>query len=581
MKKFLTIIMMLSMSLVFTTRLEDNTVQANTPNLFDFYCDSPRFMYTYDVLGDLQNLDCSFRILDAGLDIDEVENINIDLIEVDYNGNFIQVIDNFDTKYIRENSLLTGFEVQTTVNDESVWTFVDLSAIAGEISEVVSVVNITTGIPLIEGDDWVYDEENKRVAIVPYRVADAQSVNISITKYASQEYYYTYFNDLSFMDKDKVFYQFVYNEQVLLNGMIVTSPTYSPNKVLTNYSIDFGDFYFEDTSLDFDDMTNYTYLADENYFLLHYEKDPNFTETLYIKFYDVKNGTIEEVISTDDIFTFQGDNTINDHRSFIPISLNGGEIPALTKGFGTIVNDLPSNIDTFNLSEGVYIVTLENASGTLYDYSDYLFVKYDKFFLPYQLNLLYPELDLSVSQRVDFKRPSLNMNEYFTTTEAKDLGVGFNYYESINNAETFLYLSYKALDTLDVGDIVSFTWTFEPVSLPHSIDTSEFEVTLTDRYEIVKDFATDQKLLNLANYWGFGDESGLTFLSLMILLIANVFLAFMLKARAYIIYAIVNGVSMFILSTLGMLPTWLGIGVGIILIMAIIYNLNVTRGDEL
>lgn len=600
MKKILIFNLLLFMSvlLIGSSKVE---VEAKPELLYDFACNSPRFMYARYDDGELRPLECEFRTLQSQLYLDEIENFEVSLRIVDSNGNLRQVFDTFETDFERESAVLSDGLITynvSTITDVSIVNF--KVEVSGEVESIRGVYNNTKSTNLSEGNDWYYDELNNVVVLNTfngnYSVND--EIYIWITKYDSTTYIYEYENtglssylmflndgtqDIEDIDTEFI-YQFVVDGEIIYSGMIALPVIYNADQYTINHSIGFGNMYFDRTSVyitSSDDLEKITYFNGD-YLLLHYEKDPNIIETLYIRFYDISTGTIVESLDTEDIFFYQIGNDNERQKSFIPLSLNGNYISGLNVSGTNYVNDTPNNIESFSLNEGVYMITLENSSGDLIDYSDnLLIIVEDDNADNYSLFIAGENININTSQKVLFEKLEFG-DDYFTTIEAKDLAVNYDYDTAIDKSPSNTIISYKPLETLELGDVIAFRWKLEPSSLPKGLDTSEFIMVFTEEYTIVDVLETEDQIYNLASYYGLDDSRSLLFLSVGLIILVNVVLVFVLatfEVRGYIIYAIVNAGILLLEYSLGWLPVWVGLIVGIIILLSLLFLFS-RRGDE-
>lgn len=578
------IFILVLLTLFFTPFISANKVSAVGVSNFDFGNISPRFQYLRNTSGSLINFDFEFYdIFDYD---DEITSINLRLDQINHKGGYVKNLQYFNPKFtVTDSDFKCDVESFIAVELDGFNEKFDMSS--GDLQRrVLEIQNVYIQSNRIPDTNYYVDVYGDLVIFDTY-ISGLNDVDVYYCYENSDDYSanITYdWSDLDFTLSNIAFYRLKYNNIIIWTGAVMRTPRASMITETINYGLEIGDFLVEsDGTPSFSDQNDFTYnLIEDDYLILHYnapELNPQLTDNDVIRFIDIESNTIEESFTLEDVFSFQGGNLGDFKDSFVPLTIDGIMIPALLTDFDHI-NDAYLYTE---FTAGSYLPVMVYApnSFSLTDYASTVINITDTLSFPFELNLLKKTITLNDIQRLTFRVNHVDISKAYETTEARDNGNITNYIDLLNLTPISFSVGYKPADTLVNGDEVGVHWKLKPKFLPYSIDTSEFAIELTDSY-IIDDEVLDVKgnINNLFVYYGNGDETGKALISIFIVLLANMALALWLKARAFIIYAIVNSALILLASVLGFVPIWFLIGIGILIMISVIIAVNSGGGVE-
>lgn len=380
---------------------------------------------------------------------------------------------------------------------------------------------------------------------------------------------------------EPLFYRLMYNNINIYTGGIMVRPNYLD---YGGDSIEFGTYVYNNSGLvDAEDQFQFTNNINDNLMiLLHYRFSTSvigFGNEYYIKFMDLGTMTDEFTLQSDSILTVQdgGVDTDTEHlNSFIPLFI-GDEFPSFLE---TDFWNLNEDLETYFFNDfdiGSYLLYVNDDVGVFIPDSESSAIlnitETDKVF---SLSLNYTNIVINESQKATFYKDNLIADSVYTTMIAYDAGILTDWSDLVDDIPTVYAINYSLLQTLETGDHVAVVWQLEPTILPYSLDTTDYLIAENITYYVTDSVTIDTSLTKTFDWFGWNDDKGLLFVSVAIIIIANIIMVAL--GVQLIPILIVNGAIIGMLSFLGFLPLWLIIGISGI--MALGAMLKLSKGDD-
>ena len=543
---------------------------------FDFGNLSPRFQYLYDDNDEL--IPFEFEFFDNFDNPSEVENFNVVVEQVTYDGVFIKNLVNEGTDYTILNSTITAVtETYTAVGLLAHIEYLDISYL-----DYININAVAVGGTVISVDDWSIDEETNMLTIAPNITTTGDSIIVTYLKENSDTYRYELNYDwsgLQFDDNNIIFYRVKLDQYILFTGAVMRQPQY--NLTYDVYGVEFGEFLVEENGLvDFEDQDDFTsHLNTDRYMILHY-RIPQALINVYgyktIVITDIINNTTEETFTTDDILSLQGLSDITNAtdfiNSFIVIPLD----QTISGGLDTSYDIIDERFNVFlnEYTEGSYYIGMVEPATptTLLDGSSAVWNIMDDEHNPFEFIQTLSDVSLDQLQRLTFYKHSELIYSGYTTTYARDIYKAIDYSSNINETNYTYAASYYPSDVLSVGDNSYTAWYVEPSFMPYSLDPSDFTIEMDDYYTIVDEAGIAGDIDTMRTMWGMSDSNGAIIFSIVIIAAINIII--LMKYKSGFIIAITNLVLVSVLSFLGFIPMWFIMGVVLISILGFMYSMS-------
>lgn len=561
-KGFLVLIILGVFGLVFKG-IED--VKAISIN-FDFGNNSPRFQYLYDDNDELILFD--FEVFDNFDSPDDIENINITLDQVTYDGVFIKTLKVFTTDYYIFNSTVlpvTEWYVATEglIYMENIYI--------GDLS-YIEIQAVQVNAALLDEIQWYIDGDY--LVIYGNNTTIGDDIVVHYRKEFSDSYKDELIYDWSGLQRDSneiFFYRVRLDELILLSGAVMEEP--QNDLTYDTYGIEFNQYLIEDNGLvDFTDQSDFTnYLDTDRYMILHY-RIPQALINVYgnrsIYITDLITNTIEEIYTTDDILSLQMLSDITQAtdfiNSFIVIPLDETVSGGLLTSYDIIDDRFDSFLHAYE--EGSYYIAIFDGATTYYGASAVWNIMQENKD-PFELDLSMSEVTLTDLQRVMFHKNSELLYSGYTTTVAQDMSKGVSYVDNINASNYYFSASYYPYELATVGDIITFKWYVEPSFMPYSLDPSDFTIEMEQTYLIIEERGLDADIDTLRTTLGMGDTIGGAIFSIMVIFFINLMLLRLTKSL--FIFSIVDLTLVGLFSYLGFLSMWFIMGIVLLALLGI------------
>lgn len=538
---------------------------------FDFGNLSPRFQYLYDDNDQLISLE--FEFIDDFDSPELVENIEIIIEQVTYDGAYVKILNTFNTSYQLYNSTISIVSSTFTGNVSIEFTqYLYISDL-----DYINISGIAVEGTVLGSTQWGFYDDTTLYINPPFS-AVGDTIIVTYTLENSN----TYISNLNYDWRtiqwdlnDIIFYRIKYNELVLFTGAVMKSPVGSlPYDV---YGLEVGEFLVETTGVaDFTNQKDFTYyLPDDNYLILHYripEGLINVFQYKTIRVTDINSNTTEDGFTTDDILSLQGGSTENFANSFIIIPIDnviGGGLLCSYDVFNNRFDGIKHNYTV-----GSYLFALEdqlNSNALLYA-SSVIVNMTEGSKTPFELSIFKKYVSNEETQRVSFYKNDYTIVSAYSTSLAKDELLGIDYSSKIDGVNTTYSISYYLDETAVEGLIVDVIWYVEPSFLPYSLDVTDYTIELTDSYETTGDIDIEGRINNFLVYNAFDTQLGGVIFAILFLLFINGFL--LLFAKSSIIYIIINISVILGLTMLVDIPMWIIIALGFILLIGLKRLLN-------
>lgn len=366
-----------------------------------------------------------------------------------------------------------------------------------------------------------------------------------------------------------MFYRVVYNGTVVLyTGGLMLRPEFVDYE---SARVEFGDYVYNSSGLvDSDDQTQFTYnLTNDNLITIHYRFDTDIIpmgDGHFIKFMDLSTMTNEFTITSDIILSMQGGSDIDHRNSFIPVFISDS-YPAFMETDIDIYNS--RNYAFYhNFGVGSYLVyIIDDTSTYITDSEATALLNVANSDSAFDLILSYDSLKLNQKQKVTYLKDNEESDSVYTTTIARDQALLVDWSSEVDSVMVQA-IGYSLLQTLEIGDIVSVVWQLEPTSLPFSISTSSYVFADIESYVVTGATSIDTSLTTTIDWFGWNNSTGLIFVSVGILVVANMIMSAL--RLDLMIALVVNGAILGLLSFIGFLPIWLLIGEMLILALGML-----------
>ena len=558
--------------------VSNNEVKAVSIN-FDYGNVSPRFQYLRDDSGTL--IPFEFVIYDNFDMSSDVENLELRLEQITYDGSFIKTLQLFVTNYYVYDSSIVSLSSNNFIAGGDI---TELEYIyIGDIN-YLTLGNLYVNSVLISSTEWEADEEgdyiilNASVSVIGDTIYFDYRSEQSYKYKANLVYDWAGLQEIS--GEEVLFYRLRYDNMTIFTGAVMSTPIV--NLTYGTYGVEYGDFISRDDGLvDFSDQTDFTSdLVNDDYWILHYRIDSGITFPDYRTFHitDISSNTLYASFTTNDILSLQmgsGDNFL-DSFIIIPLSDSIGE--------GLITDNV--NMDSRYIpflkgyDVGSYFIAMVNqhTSNSLIDSASVVWnVVYDDN-VPFELELLKDSIALDDLQRVIFIKNSETISSAYETTTAKDYALGVNYLEEINISNYTYAISYHLDESLLEDDCVNVIWTLEPSFIPYSLTASDYAIELSEQYCVIAETDISGHINNSLVYYALDDDVGVIIFSIFVLIFVNVLL--ILFTRETFIYAIVNMVVILVLSFMELVPMWIVIAIFLLGFLGIKMSMSGGRSYE-
>ena len=528
---------------------------------FDFGNLSPRFQYLYDDTDQIIPLEFEFwNNFDSP---EEVENLEIVIEQVTYDGEYIKVLDTYNTNFELNNSTVVIASSTYTGNVSidfmqylyiSDLDYIDISGIAVE------------GVILGSTEWGFYDDTT--LYINPASSAVGDTIIVTYTLEQSDTYLSTLYYDWRTIQwdlKDIIFYRIKLNETVLFTGAVMKSPVGSlPYDV---YGLEVGEFLVEPSGLpDFTSQDDFTYnLEEDKYLILHYRIPEALIIALnyrVIRVTDINSNTTEQAFTTDDILSLQGGSSENFANSFIIIPIDDVIGDGLLCNYD-VFNDRFSGIKS-DYTTGSYLFVLEdqdNSYALLYA-STVVINMVEGSDNPFELDLYKNYVSNEETQRAIFYKNDLTISSAYSTSLAEDELLGIDYSSLIDGVTNTYSISYYLDETAVEGLTINVIWYLEPSFLPYSLVVTDYTIELTDSYETTGDIDIEGRINNFMVYNAFDTQLGGVIFAILFIIAINILL--LLFAKSSIIYIVINISVILGLTMLIDIPMWIIIALGFI-----------------
>jgi len=533
---------------------------------FDFGNNSPRFQYLYDDSDQIIPLE--FEFIDDFDNPELVEDIEIIIEQVTYDGEYIKILDTYNTNYQLYNSTVIIASSTFTGNVSidfmqylyiSHLSYVNISGIAVE------------GVVLASTEWGFYDDTT--LYINPPSSAVGDTIIVTYTKETSDTYISNLYYDWRTIQwdlNDIIFYRIMYNELILFTGAVMKSPV--GNLPYDTYGLEVGEFLVEPSGVpDFTKQDDFTYdLTDDNYLILHYRiPQALITAIQYrvIRITDINSNTTEDAFITDDILSLQGGSSENFANSFIIIPIDDVIGGGLLCSYD-VFNDRFDGIK-HDYAVGSYLFALEDQtdSNALLYASSVIVNMTEGSDDPFEIGIFKKYVSNEETQRVLFYKNDYTIVSAYSTSLAEDELLGVDYSSNIDGVDTTYSISYYLDETAVEGLNVNVVWYVEPSFLPYSLDVTDYTIELTDSYEATGDIDIEGRINNFLVYNAFDTPLGGVIFAVLFLLFINVLL--LIFAKSSIIYIVINISVILGLTMLIDIPMWIIIALGFILLIGL------------
>ena len=582
MKKLLFLSLLVSM--ILTGKGLFNEVDAVSMN-FDYGNISPRFQYLEDDEGVL--IPFEFEVFEEFVNKRDIENIDIRLQQVTYGGRVVRTLHNFTTDYVNSDSYINTpsftiplanvggmFIINLTYNiPDFDYEYIDKVTIAGNIID----------------PDYYFTSESEEYL---YILDTAYVVDDEVKVYYAHELENTYVSQLQYdwsdinwfykvlLDyEDIIFYRVVYNELVLITGAVMQTPERELTYDVAN--VEFGTFLVWDDGehdpYEFDDYTSY--LNKDDYWILHYRIPQTVidaSEYININITDINTATSEDTFTTNNITSLQGCNTEDCLNSFILIPLD----QEISRGLQTSDDVFNDVFDPFfyEYEEGSFFIAMTDPfdAGAYLSSATVVWNIMTTSYKPFELGLYKSELSLGDKQRVVFYKNSTLISSSYTTIEAYDYDIDFNFADTLNLTDLDYSITYEHDVDMEEEEVGFFYWELEPIYVPYSLTESDYPIKMLEYYTITEPLTIDGHLENWLIYYAFDTVVGGAIFSAFVLLFVNLLL--LMVTREMFVYAFVNIVVVLFLSFTGLIPLWLIIGMFMLGIIG--FKLSMSGGSS-
>lgn len=339
--------------------------------------------------------------------------------------------------------------------------------------------------------------------------------------------------------------------------------------------------YNTGTGFLFDGTNHQQHLVKQgDYFILHYKLPYDSRDKDYrIKIAYENENIIFLEFSIQDIYTFQGGNTISYRQAFIVVSTNG-EIPAFVDNRNNIAVASFTKADnpfTAKFKKGVYTMAgFDNLNVKGADGQSPILIGSNadrEWFLTAD--------SLSVRQGYQIRwnvfRETKEISDVFNEHVFIDIPRQDEFGELITtDYRRIVNIRYIVTDTIGVGENGSVGWFINnPNNWFFGLDSNQFSYVLSSDYSIRLPNSIEDNLKDFLTAFGFDNTIGYMIFSVITLVAVSFVLAYY-KAGTTVI-AVANFGLIGIFAALGFIPLWLIVGM---VMLAVIGLITVFRGKE-